>query len=235
MDAPSAVVGLLRADQGPLQERVLLKDNAANLLREHIISGRLPSGTKLVEHTLSEALGISRMPIRDALLKLEEEGVVTTRVAGRFVVELSTQDVLELYQVRVVLERLAVQRATEHLSDDGRTVLHRWLGRMRDALAVRDQYGFVRADLEIHRAIWVEARNPYLRRALENLRGPMMIFISNSSINLDWDETLELHVDLVDCVVGGDVAAALAVMQRHMDSVIGEVDRDSGANRTLAT
>src|SRR5207249_8524626 len=69
--------------------RNLLKDRAMDLLRDHIVSGRIPAGAKVVERDVAQLLGISRAPVRDALIQLETEGLVVSKPSGRYVIELS--------------------------------------------------------------------------------------------------------------------------------------------------
>ncbi|MBT4502566.1 MAG: GntR family transcriptional regulator, partial [Gemmatimonadetes bacterium] len=81
-------------------ERSLLKDRAADTLRTYISSGEIPEGTKLTERDVSELLGISRSPARDALMVLETEGLVVFRSTGRFVIELTEKDVRDIHMLR---------------------------------------------------------------------------------------------------------------------------------------
>ena len=88
--------------------RVSLKDQAADILRDQIISGEISPGSKLVEREVAELLGISRAPARDALMQLEKEGLVVSQLDARYVIELTERDIRELHAIRLVLERLAV-------------------------------------------------------------------------------------------------------------------------------
>ncbi len=107
----------ISADLPVKLERTLLKSQVADLLRSQIINGHIPPGTPLVERGLAEALRISRVPVRDALLELEKEGlVVCTATNRRSVIRLSKRDIHELYEVRLQLEVLAVEQAARNTS-----------------------------------------------------------------------------------------------------------------------
>ncbi len=96
--------------------RVFLKDQVNDLLRDMIISGRFPPGTKLIEREIADYLGVSRAPVRDALLQLEKGRLwLSINRNGRYVIELSERDIRELYQVRNALEKLAVELATQNI------------------------------------------------------------------------------------------------------------------------
>src|SRR5437016_12693814 len=99
-------------DGVPELENLTLSQRAHAHLREEILSNRLPPGTELQELALSQRLGVSRGPIREALGRLAAEGLVTVRPRrGAVVHSLSSEDFLEAYQVRDALEVLAVRLA----------------------------------------------------------------------------------------------------------------------------
>ena len=81
-------------------DRTSLKNQSTELLRNAIVSGRIPPGTKLVERELADLLGMSRMPARDALMDLEREGLVVSKSNGRYVIELSKEDVQKAWHDR---------------------------------------------------------------------------------------------------------------------------------------
>lgn len=212
------MVSLLAGGQAPLPvERASLKTQAVDLLRQYIAEGRLPSGTKLVEREVAEALGISRAPARDALLELEKEGLVVTRSTGRHVIELSERDIRELYAVRVALETLAVELAAEHTSPAHQQANLAKLAQMRDAVARRDAAAFTRADIETHTLIWQQADNHHLLRNLQSILGPIFMFVATTLELHDWGETLAAHTDLMTAINAGDVPAARATLSRHLD------------------
>ena len=141
-------------------DRNSLKDQSTELLRAYITSGRIPPGTKLAERELADLLGVSRMPARDALMDLEREGLVVSRPNGRYVIELHSQDIEQLFEIRLVLERLAVSAAAAHHSEENCAALRANLAEMAAAIARNDRDGYVRADLEAHQLIWHQANNP---------------------------------------------------------------------------
>ena len=110
----------LTADRRPaLLENLTLWQRVYEYLREEIISERLQPGTELQEVALSEELGVSRGPIREAIGRLAAEGLVTVRPRrGALVRSLSKDEFLELYQVREALEMLAVRLAVPKLEPD---------------------------------------------------------------------------------------------------------------------
>src|SRR5713226_177425 len=114
--APEATVQSNQNNDVPRLENLTLSQRAHTFLREEILSNRLPPGTELQEVALSQQLGVSRGPIREALGRLASEGLVTVRPRrGALVRSLSKEEFLELYQVREALEVMAVKLAVPRL------------------------------------------------------------------------------------------------------------------------
>jgi DNA-binding GntR family transcriptional regulator len=99
----------------PLIERHLLSAKAADVLREKIIEGEFPQGYKLIEEDLSKLLGVSRACIREAVMQLENEGlVVRTQGRSREVATFRKADFTEIYMLRLYIEKLAVATCLEN-------------------------------------------------------------------------------------------------------------------------
>ncbi len=205
--------GMLKLDRNSL------KDQSTELLREAIVSGRIPPGTKLVERELADLLGISRMPARDALMDLEREGLVVSKSNGRYVIELSKTDVQNLFQVRLELEQLAVTLAAQHASPLHCAALKANLQSMRTAIEQNERDVYVKSDLEAHELIWQQAHNPYLLKMLHSIVGPIFMFIaSHTSSQSDWHETLQFHSDLAEAICAGDSAQAVQSITEQLEN-----------------
>ena len=200
-----------------LLERNVLMDRISDLLRDYILTGRIRPGTRLVERQLAEQLGISRVPIREALIQLEKEGLIVSKPSGRYVIELGEQDIDKLYQVRRVLEGLAVELAAQNTSPERAEALRSKLQDLQEAVAREDRSGYVRNDIDLHRLIWGQANNPYLLELLRTLTGPIYMFVADNANVIGWDKAFELHESLVDSINAGDVRLALEHVERHMD------------------
>ncbi len=203
-----------------VQERSLLMDRITEFLWERIVNGRIPPGTRLVERQLAEQLGISRVPVREALIQLEKDGLIISKPDGRYVIQLTEQDIHKLYEVRRVLEGLAVELATQNTSPERADALRNKLQDMKQAVARQDRSAYVRNDIEIHRLIWSQANNPYLFDVLRALTGPIFMFVADNANVIGWDEAFELHEDLINSINAGDVRLALENVERHMEDAL---------------
>ena len=208
------------ADRRPKLERALLKDQAIELLRDHIVSGRFPPGTKLVEREVAELLGVSRAPARDALRELESEGLVVSKSTGRHVIKITRQDVRELYQVRLVLEKLAVELATQNRSPERDAALTQALEGMRAAVAQHDRSRHVSADVAMHVLVWKQADNRHLLNMLRSIIGPVLVFVASNADTFNWQETLALHEDMAASVIAGQTEAAVQSIEHHLENAV---------------
>ena len=197
-------------------ERTPLKSQVVDLLRSHIVIGRIPPGTTLVERDLAAALRISRVPVRDALQELEKEGLVTTSATNRrSVIRLGERDIRELYAVRLQLELLAVDLAARNTTPLHQSELNVALATMERALDEHDVVAFPRADVDLHRLIWRQADNRHLGKMLQAMAGQLFMFASIHTQLYDWAEAVDLHRDLVQQINAGDPLAARASIERH--------------------
>ena len=205
-------------EQGLSQKlnRVNLRNQAADLLRDYIISGRIPVGTKIVERKVAEILGISRSPAREALMQLEQEGLIVTKSDARYIINLNERDILELHEVRLSLEQLAARLAAKNTNPYNQEQQLHALQQMEAAIAANDQSAFAKADILGHALIWHQAENAWLERTLHSMSGPIFMFMANAAGQYDWRETLDLHRDLVAQVNGGDCVGAVESVRRHL-------------------
>lgn len=207
-------------DQSIKLERNYLKDQVTDLLRDHLVRGIIAPGTKVGERDIAEQLGVSRAPARDALMQLEKEGLIVSRSNRRYVIEPTRQDIKDLYQVRFVLEKLAIELAMDNRSEQDCTALSRALEAMRDAVVKHDRLTFAKTDMELHDLVWQQSGNRHLHETLSTMSGAIFLFAANNADYYDWDEAFKLHENLVHDINSGDVQAAVASLKRHIDETV---------------
>jgi DNA-binding GntR family transcriptional regulator len=199
-------------------ERSLLRDQAAEILRDHISTGRIPEGTRLKQQDVSKLLGISRMPARDALMLMQAEGLVESRADGLHVTELNEQDVRDLHQVRWTLEKLAVELAAARMSEENGATLTSRIHDLEEAVASGDPALCAKHDMAIHQEIWRQADNGYLYKVLNSILG--VIFVLASRVQhyqrRDPIRLLDEHRELVTLIVAGEGAKAAQMIEDHL-------------------
>ncbi|ADJ45178.1 GntR family transcriptional regulator [Amycolatopsis mediterranei S699] len=152
-----------------------LADEVADRVRDAIFDGGYAPGGQLREVELAEALGVSRGPVREALLKLEREGLVRSEWhRGATVTTLSAEDVAELDSLRAALEHLAVELVVERAGEDALAAIDAVVRRMDRAA---DEHEMVRCDLEFHDAVYAAAGHRRLLEAWCAIRSQVHLFL----------------------------------------------------------
>jgi len=147
-----------------------MQEIAYDAIRDGILTGRHAPGQRLIADDLARELGVSRMPVREALHRLEVAGLVAiTPHRGAVVSELSENECVEIYHIRAVLEGLATRLATPHLSESDHARLAALLETMEAGVKTEDPERVLTVNREFHTLIWSAAGAPRLRELLENL------------------------------------------------------------------
>ncbi len=186
-------------------------------LREAILTGRYAPGTRLVQDDLAEAFGISRIPLREALRRLEGEGlVVISPNRGAIVRPLVPKDVVDLYDLRLALETLALRRAAERFVDLRASTRTRQT-EARRAIAARNMPALFRLDRDFHADLAAASDNPHLIAALERQWSQIMrvmhayFQVANYPTDV-WHE----HEAIADAVAHGQADLAVELLRTHL-------------------
>ncbi|WP_027894255.1 GntR family transcriptional regulator [Calidithermus chliarophilus] len=213
----------------PPNERVV--DTVRETLREAILEGRLAPGQKLSVPELARQMGVSRSPVREAILQLVGEGLAVERTRrGVVVANLSARDLGEIYEVREVLEALAVRLAAQRARPEQLRAMRDVLERQRQAVESRDPQLYSQTNQQLHTLISQSSGNPRLQRILALLFGEMQLAFRTLSNNPA--HTMRGHQEhrrIVEALEARDSGAAEAAMRRHLASTRLEIDRLSRA------
>ena len=211
-------------------EKVLIVENSASSLEEkvyieleeEILSGRLPGGTSLAEISLSKRLGVSRTPIRSALRRLAEDGLVSMTVnRGAIVVGISEDDLVDIYRIRVRLEGLASRIAAERISDGG-------LRTLRESVELSDFYisknnteKLRELDSAFHETIYKETGNRLLCKTLSELHRKIRLY---RKLSLSVPGRLEMsqaeHKEILSAIEAGNGDLADELTSRHIEQAL---------------
>ena len=157
-----------------MNEYLPLRDVVFNTLRQAILRGELQPGERLMEIQLAQRLGVSRTPVREAIRKLELEGLVLMIPRrGAEVAEITRQDLEDVLEVRAALEELAVKDACEHITDEQLQDLKKAANVFKRSLEGTDLVACAEADIHFHEIIYAATNNKRLVQMLNNLREQM--------------------------------------------------------------
>jgi DNA-binding GntR family transcriptional regulator len=182
-------------------------------LRNAILSGALKPGARLNESEIARQMGVSRGPVREAILALEQEGLATSEHRrGSYVSEVDVQSFSELIDLRILLETHATRIATARCTPEGCSRLQHIIDQMRIASQSGDIEGVVDHDLDFHRTICQLSGNRLLARMWEQLAGRLRLAIL-LSIEHGYDAAamVETHPPVLEAMKrdDGDLAAQL--------------------------
>ncbi len=207
-----------------MRERIVpaqLERRVYEQLRDEILSGTLPVGAQLVEARIASELGVSKTPVREALIRLQRDGLVEIEpYRGARVIEPTTDDIREILELRQVLEThvardLATRRPAAPLDR-----LEQTIAEGRRALDAGDERRVHEALTEFSDILAEASGNRRLGKALEELRS-VLLLIGNTSLRQPGREARSLleHERIVEAIRAGDADAAAAATAVHIRSI----------------
>ena len=155
----------------PEAENTTIPDRIFSLIKEAIVEGDIPAGSKISEPELARAYGISRGPLREAIGRLEACGLVVRRPnVGARVVTLSSSQLIEIFHVREALEGMAARLAAQHMSDEEIADLRRLLGQHGEQIERDTEHAYFQreGDLDFHYRIVQGSHNTRMINLLCN-------------------------------------------------------------------
>lgn len=201
------------------RERETLTDRAAGALRTAIVDGRLRTGELYSVARLADRLGVSRTPVREALLLLERQGMVRfERNRGVRVLETSAHDLDEVFALRLLLEVPAARRAVELVGEEEIEALQAELRAMRRHVRAADEAAFMAHDQRFHEILLSAAGNRRLVGIVAGLRDHVR-FQGASTVGRGRDlrAILAEHVRILDALREGDAEAVADAMRDHLE------------------
>jgi DNA-binding GntR family transcriptional regulator len=222
-----------------------LGESVYRLLWDRILDRRLHPGEKLSDIRLSDELGVSRTPVREALNRLAQDGIVKAEPnRGFYIASFSAQDIEEIYDLRAALEATALRDSAPHLD---RAMLH---DALEELLAIERQYAeartdeeslaaaaaFLERDHEFHRALVEQAGNSRLTATVEGLWAQISVFQKAGTHRRDWTEmAIAHHRAIIAALLDNDVDRAVAELKHHIEAVKGRVIEDLGPENNEGT
>lgn len=194
-----------------------LREIVFDTLREAIINGVLKPGERLMEVQLAEEMGVSRTPVREAIRKLELENfVVMVPRKGAYVADISTKDIVDVFEIRAALESLAAGLAAERITDEELDELQKILVQNEKSQSLEE---IIAVDTKFHDVLYRASRNDRLVQIISNLREQIQRFRSTTLASPGRiKDTLEEHKKIVDAVAKRNITLARHLAQEHIDN-----------------
>lgn len=197
-----------------------LRDVVFQTLRQAILKGELQPGERLMEIKLAERLGVSRTPIREAIRKLELEGlVVMIPRKGAAVANITEKDTKNVLEVRRTLEMFAVEVACDRITQEQLAQLKEAAKDFEASKGSMDLIRIAETDMKFHEIIYEATHNERLMQMLNNLRENMYRYrIEYLKDPNYYDSLVREHQGILDAVEAGDKEHARVSMRDHIDN-----------------
>jgi len=202
-------------DKGP--PRVRLSEKAYRLIKEKVVTLELPPSAVIDEHVLMQQLGLGRTPIREALQRLDSEGLVNiVPRRGTFVNDISVTDLQKIFELRIVLEGFCARLAARRVSTQQLERMEEILQDL-EGLEDGDHQTLMSIDKRFHRLLYVASDNEFMTDVLDRLYDlSLRLWYLVLSRLQEVRHSIEQHEDLLCALEEGDPDKAEAVIQNHI-------------------
>lgn len=180
---------------------------AYETIRENILNGTYPGGLKLVEVQLAEEIGVSRTPVREAVRRLEQEGLIKRKR----VIKPSEKDLRHLFQMRTLIEVYAAKMAASYMTEERIDLLRNRIQQARTSNAE----GIVKANKEFHDLIVQECRNPIMIDTVDKMQSIIYLF-SKTVVLHERPLLIEEHSRICDAIEQRLPDLAGQLMEEHL-------------------
>ena len=206
--------------QANMDEYLPLRDVVFKTLRQGILTGELKPGERLMEIHLANRLGVSRTPIREAIRKLELEGLVTMIPRrGAEVAQITVKGLKDVLEVRKALDALAVELACERIKEEEIQALKSACDNFEQIIKTKDATKIAKADVQLHDIIVKASGNERLSQMVNNLAEQMYRYrfehIKDSSQH---ERLIGEHRKIYDSIVTKDKKRASEAVKEHIDN-----------------
>jgi DNA-binding GntR family transcriptional regulator len=202
-----------------LQDHPSLQEKVYDHLKQAILAGEIQPGERLLETRLAKSLGVSRIPVREAIRKLERDGlIVAFPRRGVYASSLSARDVDEVYTVRSVLEGLAARLAAENRTDEQLDRLDAIVAEMAEQVERGDSVGLFATGREFHQVVLEAAGNAKLALLMDLMRSQIeRLRRLRMQVSRRTHDVYGEYEAIRDAIRRGDAAAAETEMRAHVE------------------
>lgn len=203
-----------------MDEYLPLRDVVFNTLRNAILTGELSPGERLMEIKLADKLGVSRTPIREAIRKLELEGlVVNTPRKGAEVANISAADLRDVLEVRKSLEILAINLACQKMTQESLDELYENIQEFKRSIDSKGATDIAYTDVSFHDIIYKSTGNNRLIQILNNIREQMYRYrLEYIKDRESWKTLVDEHMAIYEAIKNRDSEAAVRAILTHIDN-----------------
>ena len=227
----------MRPKNSSRPKRTSPTERAEVYIRKAIFSGLFKPRQRLTAETLAAELKCSRGPIREAMLRLGRDGLVETIPRrGTFIPDVSPESIEVFFSMRGKLEGLCVRYMREEMTPAMPQKLSSILSEMRAAMKKEDQERFLKADLQLHRAIWRFSGRPQLERILETVMNSRGFLIAGTfSVSIPFRTRMKDHDEYVKTILRSPLSKVESEVERHFSDIYTQIFGESSTQRLISS
>ena len=220
-----------------IQNHRPLREIVYEELKLLIVKGKIQPGMRLMEEELAEDMGVSRTPIREAIRKLEKEGLITIEPRrGAYVSQLSSQDMVEILEVRQNVEGFAAELAAKRITEEEKIKLKEIAEEYEIAVKENDMPAMIKADTAFHHIIVEATRNKILIQMVEQLQELVLRFRYLYYDNFKRsDKMTEEHKMIYQAILDGNADVAKESADVHINRLKELVISEGLGNKITST
>lgn len=223
----------LAPPRGATASAPTLSEHVYQALMQAILQGKLGPGEHLVEQALADQFGVSRMAVREAIRKLANDGLVEVIPnRGTFTLQFTSDDIVEIFDLRAMLEKLAVRRITERGRRSDLALLEDVVDEMKEVEQTEDRVAAATVDTKFHQKLAELSGYRRLGRFWRSMSAQItMVVYNSSSYYPDIGNLAERHQEIIDVMRTGDADAAAEAIVRHIQEggrfLLAAIQRDN--------
>lgn len=212
---------------GPVQDPTSRSDLVAESIRKAILAGQLAPGTPLVERDIAARMGVSKTPVREALISLSRTGLVAiNRHRSMSVATINEDDIRNIYKLRVLLEADAVGQGVPYWDEGAFAEAKTLLGEADKASKSEDWVSLALSGREFHRLAYSRSPNELQVSILDNLQDRVALMgIEAWRVEPTWRTELVEHAAILEAIIQGDADHAADLTRRHVSDFTQLLDR----------
>ncbi len=230
--------------------RITAAERVEEHIRRAIYRGALKPRERIIEGDIAKVLQCSRGPVREAILRLERDGlIVTVARRGTFIRDISVESIEAIFSMRAKLEALCVRYLREQLTDRTEQTLREALAKMKVATAQNDDEAFLAADMNFHQTIWRLSNREVLENSLTTIMNPLIFILARAySGQTPINARYKSHAQYLETILTEPIPRLERSVEQHFKQLASEVlsrlpspylaasgDRDSATARSTSS
>ena len=195
-----------------------LSEKAYHTVKSFIIDNSLRPGEKIIQGRMADQLGISKIPLIQALTSLYNEGLLEKLPRkGFYVRKFSKTEINEIFDIRSALEMLSVSFLTKKITPEIKKNLENFLKDFEQAYNKNNSKKYYNVDVSFHQYLIESSKNELLKTIIENFN--ILLICYTKGFVLELDESYSQHKDLIQAIINGDVSKAEMSIKKHIGSI----------------